>query len=556
MARSDDRDERPEPWHEDDPALPPGFHREIETGHAHIFSGGQETVESISFGPELDPAGRAVAYVVNGDRWDFDRAWAACQDPEPMFQLTGMGMLRHLDPVLVEARLNEILATGDEQDRARAAELLAEVRSHHAMMASLSSLGKDFAELPDDPVERGLAIRERQRIHASAEEIETLLAQLDQPDADRRYSAARALAQIADPRTFDRLLAALRDDDGRVRGEAALALGQIGDDRALEPVLALLADPDPKVLFAVLRALSLPGFANRRAVEPILAVLDRPDLNSFARDQAIQVLGDLRDDRAIAPIISLLRRDRPSTRPTTPTPSGEEASSLDAMLAYHEGKERLAVVISNVLGLSWRSPASLPHLVAALQDDDPEYSHIMASTLRWLGDPRAVEPLIEALKSPHETVVAAALGALGSLKDDRAFDLLLGYLTHPTRRVRQAAALALGDLGDRRAFDAILPLVDDPDPDMRGNAAWSLARLGDDRATETLTARLHTEPHPCVRAALARALGGLGATSSLALLREIAATEEGVCDEDDGYPEAVKDVLLEVIQHLSGEAGQ
>jgi HEAT repeat protein len=74
-------------------------------------------------------------------------------------------------------------------------------------------------------------------------EFQFYLDMLSSEDWNRRYKAAQALGQRADPRAVDPLIPCLKDEDWRVRQKAAWALGNIGDPRALQPLRRLMQDP-------------------------------------------------------------------------------------------------------------------------------------------------------------------------------------------------------------------------------------------------------------------------------------------------------------------------
>ena len=77
-------------------------------------------------------------------------------------------------------------------------------------------------------------------------------------------------------------------------------------------------------------------------------------------------------------------------------------------------------------------------------------------TLGKIGDPRAVEPLIDALQ-------------------DDAF-----------ANVRGRAAEALGEIGDPRSVEPLIAALNDEDWLVRGRAARALGKIGDLRAIEPL----------------------------------------------------------------------
>ena len=77
-----------------------------------------------------------------------------------------------------------------------------------------------------------------------------------------------------------------------------------------------------------------------------------------------------------------------------------------------------------------------------------------AQVLGEIGDVRAVEPLIVALKNKHEDLRKTAAEALGKIGDARAVEPLRVALKDEDRDVRKAAAKALGKIGDARAVRA------------------------------------------------------------------------------------------------------
>jgi len=124
-------------------------------------------------------------------------------------------------------------------------------------------------------------------------------------------------------------------------------------------------------------------------------------------------------------------------------------------------------------------------LIAALRDADVRWC--AARALGELGDNRAVEPLIPLLGDADANVRVYAAGALGEInKDPRAFAVLITALGDTGAQVRWSAAGALGKLGDIRAVGPLVVLLGDADISVRGSAARALGCLGDIRAVEPL----------------------------------------------------------------------
>jgi HEAT repeat protein len=155
----------------------------------------------------------------------------------------------------------------------------------------------------------------------------------------------------------------------------------------------------------------------------------------------------------------------------------------------------------------WRAE----RLLRDLQSEPTGLEYMMAARASSrLRDPRAVEPLIQALRHPDSFVRERAAEALGELGDARAIDPLVEALADPgdsdrleSMAVRHAAAIALAKLGevDFRALGEI------------GDPCHGLERLaecGDPRLLTPLLRALRDPHNPRVRADAAVALGKLG----------------------------------------------
>jgi len=131
---------------------------------------------------------------------------------------------------------------------------------------------------------------------------------------------------------------------------------------------------------------------------------------------------------------------------------------------------------------------TVPSLIGCLKTGDPVVRTRAAEVLGMFGDPRAEEPLIEALVSDKDAGVrSAAARSLGRMEARQARQALLKALQDPMPEVGAAAAGALGHLGEAgETVEALLVALRDRDGDKRANAAHALAELGDDRVVEPL----------------------------------------------------------------------
>jgi len=104
--------------------------------------------------------------------------------------------------------------------------------------------------------------------------------------------------------------------------------------------------------------------------------------------------------------------------------------------------------------------------------------------------PRAVEPLMEALKDVEPDVRSSATKALGELKDPRAVEPLCIALRDSAVFVRQSAADALGNIKDPRSVERLIAAMADSDFLVRSDVIGALGKIKDPRAIAPLIAVL------------------------------------------------------------------
>jgi HEAT repeat protein len=170
-------------------------------------------------------------------------------------------------------------------------------------------------------------------------------------------------------------------NDSMVRESAARALGRIGDPRAVEPLIVAFGKM-PEIVAEALDQIGLDQIGDSRAVEPLIANFQ------YDSDYLTGHTSDL-----------LIQIGTPAVEP----------------------------------------------LIAALQDSRWEVRFAAARALGRIGDPRAVEPLIAALK--EEDGRSSAARAPGEIGDARAVEPLIFALKDEDIGVRSAAAKALDEIG-------------------------------------------------------------------------------------------------------------
>jgi HEAT repeat protein len=187
-----------------------------------------------------------------------------------------------------------------------------------------------------------------------------------------------------------------------------------------------------------------------------------------------------------------------------------------------------------------RNPRAVPPLIALLARNPQRDPRVAAAyALGFIGDRRALEPLVAALGDAHAGVrqaAALAIGAIGQHENRGSFvsqaraagvkgsPVIVGYegaiaglaaaLSDPAREVRLTAADSLGKLGDQRGVQPLMEVLADPVPEVRSMAACALSALCDRRSVPPLLSALG-DGDAAVRRASVRALGEIADRAAL-----------------------------------------
>ncbi|MHC4314879.1 MAG: HEAT repeat domain-containing protein, partial [Planctomycetota bacterium] len=295
-----------------------------------------------------------------------------------------------------------------------------------------------------------------------------------------RINAAMALRRTKNASATEMLVKALKDENASVRNEALLAIS-IRDFRAVPAIIELLRDEDESIRTNA--AFVLAKFKDQRAVKPLIKALK--DKNYEVRARASYALGEIKDPRAVDVLCKALGDEKPEVRVRA------------AMALRNIGYKRAVVP-----------------LIEALKDPDWEVVIRTAEALGIIGYTQAVEPLIsvltDELKSPRKinivrdyvrestddlpwagtdmTVTLPVIAALGRLGNERATQPLLTALKDKRFQIRREAAQALGNIRAKAAVEALIAALKNEESSVRSSAAHALGQIKDPRAIEALIA--------------------------------------------------------------------
>ncbi|HKP83770.1 MAG TPA: HEAT repeat domain-containing protein [Pyrinomonadaceae bacterium] len=463
--------------------------------------------------------------------------------PEAIATLLSSVVENHHNPSLLNSAL-QVLAATDVDTRETLVELLHGPGPALRMQAALAlgdqhdirAAGALIKALHDEDTNVRYHVIEALGKLKATDAVDALVEIVESKDFFLAFAALDALAKIGDARIAPRMAPLLEDD--LLREPAINLLGQVGDDSAVTPLTSLLNTPtaptdsiaealaalsdryeqqygegayiadltsreiSPTGIQNLLDALETPGKENLRSIALVLGWLKRSGV-----DRALtRLMGriDLRDE-----IIEALVRNDPAT-----------LDLLTSQLSAEDLEVRRSAVVA--LGRIGDSSATSA-LVKTLSDEALAID--AANALAQIGDPAAVDGLLNLIGNDDASIRQAAVSALNSVIEPSMSERIIPLLHDPDPNVRESAVKIAGYFGYPDSAGALLELSRDTNERVRCAAIEHLPYVEDERAFEILVEAIKRET-PSVRAAAARALGTMDAPEVVHPLIE------GLSDED------------------------
>ncbi|MCC6805761.1 MAG: HEAT repeat domain-containing protein [Anaerolineae bacterium] len=266
---------------------------------------------------------------------------------------------------------------------------------------------------------------------------------------------------------FEQFVQDLMHDDPAVRYEAAQKLGASNDSRAIQPLITALPDTNAKVQYAAFSGLiKLNAY---EAAEPVVDMLLN-NLNSRVWELLKLNIG-LRLRSGLLEIVE--GSNAPVVEPIT-----------EALNTFDLDEQQRALLV-RILGRSADS-ARVDMLITYLVKGSPAIQGAAAEALGYIGDERAIAPLLLLVHDQSNELREIAAEALGRIGNERAFEPLVAMLKDENEWVRRAAVVALGDLGDRRAIEPLSELLQDETNVVQDAAFEALQKLSYGKLDMTL----------------------------------------------------------------------
>ncbi len=321
---------------------------------------------------------------------------------------------------------------------------------------------------------------------------DALLAALPGRTGRTETGILQALGKIKSRRAVEELIKKLSSEDDLVRRAATVALTEIGDPKAEEHMVMMLTDRDPHV--RMYATVGLMQFGGRLSIRLLLNALRSEE----TRWLAVKILDKI-GPRGVDELIAALK-DKNLQWYASQTLTKLDGAVLPQL---QEGLKSDDEVIRNNIAMilgDVKDKRAVAALLEAMKDDSRSVA-LAASSLVSIGDPSAVEPLIQCLTHPNEQVRLYAAYALGHLRDERAIDPLIACLKERDAGIRGIAAYSLGLLRSKKAVIPLTSVISDGDENVRMSAIYALGKIGDMRVTPFIKERYQKDPSERVRAA-------------------------------------------------------
>ncbi len=152
-----------------------------------------------------------------------------------------------------------------------------------------------------------------------------------------------------------------------------------------------------------------------------------------------------------------------------------------------------------------KNPRAIQPLIEALGDFDKSVREQATLALSAIGK-AAIEPLSAAMKQPKWETRYRAAEALGKIADEKAVQPLIQALKDNRDHVRYMAAKGLREFGDSEAIDPMIILLKDENRYVRMMAVKALGAIGGKKVHDALRQVLETESDEKVKEAITEAM--------------------------------------------------
>ena len=252
--------------------------------------------------------------------------------------------------------------------------------------------------------------------------VKSLIELLENPNQNTRLYAALALGKLGDDVATRPLLEAMKNEkEQKVRATFLIALGNIANPKIF-PIIQKFGfpDPDPRVRASAVEAVSKLNLPLDTILEPLTKMLADPNNRVVAN--ACMALWNAGELSAVTHVIRLIKSTDKWSRASGAYVLGkignnDAVNMLISMKNDHDADVRLNVARSLK---DIKTSKGLTILIEMLDDSDEMVKRVAYDTILECNDKYAFWPMVQYLKSIHETIRYIATRVLCNIDDPKA----------------------------------------------------------------------------------------------------------------------------------------
>ncbi len=311
------------------------------------------------------------------------------------------------------------------------------------------------------------------------EKVKTLVKTMTDDDSDKARNSASAMMVLPQRYTVLPLLKLLKNKHPQVKQNAVWSLGFCGDESTAAYLHSLLNDKNVEVRRETVLALKRLGATQS---VPILIETLRTEKDFWVKYDIARALGTLGDQRAVYALINALMKEKnwyvksACIEALGRIGSDKAMSILFNILITDAGEDAGWARTKAAWALAAIGEKSIPLLTNALRDNEESTRRRAGWALIKIGNP-SVKLLISSLREINKFTRERVAQTLGWIGDERAVNSLLWALKDEEPSVVSAAAWALGRIGSPAALSELQSLVNNENIDIRENAVEAGQRI-------------------------------------------------------------------------------
>ncbi len=311
------------------------------------------------------------------------------------------------------------------------------------------------------------------------EKVKTLVKTMSDDDSDKARNDTLAMMVLPQRYTVLPLLKLLQNKHPQIKQNAAWALGFCGDESTAAYIQTLLKDKNAEIRREAVLALKRLGATQS---VPILIETLRTEKDSWVKYDIARALGVLGDQSAVYVLTNTLTKEKnwyvksACTEALGHIGSDKAMNILFNILITDAGEDAAWARTKAAWALAAIGEKSIPLLTNALRDNEESTRLRAGWALIKIGSP-AVKELISSLREINKYTRERVALTLGWIGDERAVNSLLWALKDKEPSVVSAAAWALGRIGSPAALSELQSLVNNENSDIRENAVEAFERI-------------------------------------------------------------------------------